>query len=43
MPKSVTSTLSKELDSMSEITLMVGGLEEGDLEEDNLDAKVKLY
>jgi hypothetical protein len=43
MPKSMARTLSKELDSMSEITLAVAGLDNKHFEEDNLDAKVKLY
>jgi hypothetical protein len=43
MPKSVTRTLGTQSNSTSEISLAVAGLEDGTLEEDNLDARVKLY
>jgi hypothetical protein len=43
MSKSVTKTLGVQSNSTSEITLTVAGLEDGTLEEENLDARVKLY
>ena len=43
MPESVAKTLSTQSNSTSEISLAVAGLEDGTLEEDNLDARVKLY
>jgi hypothetical protein len=43
MPESVAKTLGTQSNSTSEISLAVAGLEDGTLEEDNLDARVKLY
>jgi len=43
MPKSVTRTLGRQSNSTSKITLAVAELEDGTLEEENLDARVKLY
>ena len=43
MPESVARTLGAQSNSTSEITLAVAGLEDGTLEEENLDARVKLY
>jgi hypothetical protein len=43
MPKSVAKTLGMQSNSTSEITLAVAGLENSTLEEENLDARVKLY
>jgi hypothetical protein len=43
MPESVAQTLGTQSNSTSEITLAVAGLEDGTLEEENLDARVKLY
>ena len=43
MPESVAKTLGTQSNSTSEINLAVAGLEDGTLEEENLDAKVKLY
>jgi hypothetical protein len=43
MPKSVAKTLGTQSNSTSEITLAVAGLEDGTLEEESLDARVKLY
>jgi len=43
MPKSVARTLGTQSNSTSKITLAVAGLEDGTLEEENLDARVKLY
>ena len=42
MPKSVAKTLGTQSNSTSEISLAVAGLEDGTLEKDNLDARVKL-
>jgi len=42
MPKSVARTLGTQSNSTSEISLAVAGLEDGTLEEDNLDTRVKL-
>ena len=43
MPESVARTLGTQSNSTSEISLAVAGLEDGTLEEDYLDARVKLY
>ena len=43
MPESVTRTLGTQSNFTSEISLAVAGLEDSTLEEDNLDARVKLY
>ena len=43
MPKSVAKTLGTQSNSTSEITLAVAGSEDGTLEEESLDARVKLY
>jgi hypothetical protein len=43
MPESVARTLGTQSNSTSEISLAVAGLEDGTLEEDSLDARVKLY
>jgi hypothetical protein len=43
MPKSVAKILGTQSNSTSEISLAVAGLEDGTLEEENLDARVKLY
>jgi hypothetical protein len=43
MPESVAKTLGMQSNSTSEISLAVAGLEDGTLEEENLDTRVKLY
>jgi len=43
MPESVAKTLGVQSNSTSKITLAVAGLEDGTLEEENLNARVKLY
>jgi hypothetical protein len=43
MPESIARTLGTQSNSTSEISLAVAGLEDSTLEEDNLDARVKLY
>jgi hypothetical protein len=43
MPESVTKTLGVQSNSTFKISLAVAGLKDGTLEEDNLDARVKLY
>jgi hypothetical protein len=43
MPKSIAKTLNAASNSTSKITLTVTGLEDGTLEDNNLDARVKLY
>jgi hypothetical protein len=43
MPKSITKTLGMQSNSISEITLAVAGLDDGTLEDEDLDARVKLY
>jgi len=43
MPKSVAKTLGTQSNSTSEISLAVAGSEDGTIEEDNLNARVKLY
>jgi hypothetical protein len=43
MPESVAKTLGTQSNSTSEITLAVAGLEDGTLEDNNLNARVKLY
>jgi hypothetical protein len=43
MPESMAKTLGTQSNSTSEISLAVAGLEDGTLEEENLDTRVKLY
>jgi len=43
MPKSIAKTLGMQSNSTSEISLAVAGLEDGTLENENLNARVKLY
>jgi len=43
MPKSIAEALKAQSNSTSEITLAVAGLEDSTLEEESLDARVKLY
>jgi hypothetical protein len=43
MPESIAKTLGVQSNSTSKISLAVAGLKDGTLEEDNLDARVKLY
>ena len=43
MPESVAKTLGMQSNSTSEITLAVAGLEDSTLEQESLDARVKLY
>ena len=43
MPESVAKTLGTQSNSTSEISLAVADLEDSTIEEDNLNARVKLY
>jgi hypothetical protein len=43
MPESIAEALKAQSNSTSEITLAVAGLEDSTLEQESLDARVKLY
>jgi hypothetical protein len=43
MPESIAQTLGAQSNSTSKISLTVAGLKDSTLEENNLDARVKLY